>query len=75
MSSGGKVGDTITMDAECDRIGSSLGKVESDCAGKTLLFSSMTLRNEKNEIFAKGRHTKFVALAWKDERNKVDGLD
>jgi acyl-coenzyme A thioesterase 13 len=44
-------------------------------AGKTLLFSSMTLRNEKNEIFAKGRHTKFVALAWKDERNKVDELD
>jgi acyl-coenzyme A thioesterase 13 len=44
-------------------------------SGKTLLFSSMTLRNEKNEIFAKGRHTKFVALAWKDERNKVDELD
>jgi acyl-coenzyme A thioesterase 13 len=38
------------------------------------LFSSMTLKNAKGEIFAKGRHTKFVALAWKDERNKVDEL-
>lgn len=35
----------------------------------------MTLRNSKNEVFAKGRHTKFIALAWKDEQNKVDELD
>ena len=39
------------------------------------MFSSMTLRNSKNEVFARGRHTKFVALAWKDENNKVDELD
>jgi hypothetical protein len=35
----------------------------------------MTLRNEKNKVFAKGRHTKFVALAWKEEKNKVGELD
>lgn len=74
ISSGGKVGDTITMEAECDRIGN-LFLERKLMIGKTLLFSSMTLRNEKNEVFAKGRHTKFVALAWKDERNKVDELD
>jgi len=34
----------------------------------------MTLRNAAGEVFARGRHTKFVALAWKDERNKVDQL-
>lgn len=34
----------------------------------------MTLRNGNGEIFAKGRHTKFVALAWKDERNEVGRL-
>ena len=61
------------MDAECDRIGISPTETGAD-AGKTLLFSSMTLRNSKNEVIAKGRHTKFVALAWKDERNKVDEL-
>jgi acyl-coenzyme A thioesterase 13 len=74
MSSGGKIGDTITMESECDRIGS-ISFVMVVIIGKTLLFSSMTLRNEKNEVFAKGRHTKFVALAWKEEKNKVGELD
>lgn len=74
MSSGGKIGDTITMESECDRIGS-ISFVMALIIGKTLLFSSMTLRNEKNEVFAKGRHTKFVALAWKEEKNKVGELD
>jgi acyl-coenzyme A thioesterase 13 len=73
MTSGGKIGDTITMESECDRIG--MNSWMSLIVGKTLLFSSMTLRNEKNEVFAKGRHTKFVALAWKEEKNKVGELD
>ena len=38
------------------------------------MFSTMTLRNANGEIFARGRHTKFVLLAWKDERNKVGQL-
>jgi acyl-coenzyme A thioesterase 13 len=42
--------------------------------GKTLLFSTMTLRNGNGEVFARGRHTKFVLLAWNDERNKVGQL-
>jgi hypothetical protein len=34
----------------------------------------MTLRNANGEVFARGRHTKFVLLAWKDEKNKVGEL-
>ena len=74
LSSGGKVGDMITMEAECDRLGFLLIRYLIEL-GQTLLYSSMTLRNKDNEIFAKGRHTKFVSMAWKDERNKVGELD
>lgn len=34
----------------------------------------MKFINQKNEIVARGSHTKFVALAQKDERNIVDQL-
>jgi hypothetical protein len=34
----------------------------------------MTLRNADGQVFAKGRHTKFIALAWQDERNQVGKL-
>jgi hypothetical protein len=34
----------------------------------------MTLRNGNGEVFARGRHTKFVLLAWNDEKNKVGQL-
>ena len=30
--------------------------------------------NKNNDIVARGSHTKFVALAWKDERNITDEL-
>lgn len=30
--------------------------------------------NKNNEIVARGSHTKFVALAWKDEKNITDEL-
>lgn len=30
--------------------------------------------NSKDEIVARGSHTKFVALAWKDERNITEDL-
>jgi acyl-coenzyme A thioesterase PaaI-like protein len=73
ISSGGKVGDWITMDAECDKLGAPRKSAFLNL-GKTLLFSTMTLRNANGEVFARGRHTKFVLLAWKDEKNKVGEL-
>jgi acyl-coenzyme A thioesterase 13 len=30
--------------------------------------------NEKGDIFARGSHTKYVALAWKDPNNITDEL-
>lgn len=30
--------------------------------------------NKSNQIVARGSHTKFVALAWKDDRNITDEL-
>ena len=30
--------------------------------------------NKNNEIVARGSHTKFVALAWKDEKNITEEL-
>jgi len=30
--------------------------------------------NKNNEIVARGSHTKFVAIAWKDEKNITDEL-
>ncbi|KAI0203664.1 Thioesterase/thiol ester dehydrase-isomerase [Astrocystis sublimbata] len=53
LSSGGKVGDKLTGTAVCDRI------------GKTLAYTSVTFRNQKDEVSALGRHTKFVTLAAK----------
>ncbi|GAO47492.1 hypothetical protein G7K_1698-t1 [Saitoella complicata NRRL Y-17804] len=62
ISSGGTIGDTITMEGEVVRL------------GKTLAFTSVFFMNAKGEMFAKGNHTKFVAKCWTDERNKVEEL-
>lgn len=42
--------------------------------GKTLAFTSINFSNSKGEIFARGSHTKYVALAWKDPNNIVEEL-
>jgi len=39
-----------------------------------LAFTSVKFINDKNEIVARGSHTKFVALAHKNERNIIDQL-
>lgn len=31
--------------------------------------------NSKGEVFARGSHTKYIALAWKDPKNIVEELD
>lgn len=42
--------------------------------GKTLAYTSVKFMNQKGDIVARGSHTKYVALAWKDENNIVDEL-
>jgi len=62
LSAGGKIGDKITAEVTCDKF------------GKTLAFTSIQFMNSKGDIFARGSHTKYVALAWKDPNNIVDEL-
>ncbi|KAL2048682.1 hypothetical protein N7G274_000594 [Stereocaulon virgatum] len=62
INSGGKIGDIIRAKANCDKF------------GKTLAYTSITFYNGKDQLVARGSHTKFVALAWKDEKNSVDEL-
>lgn len=42
--------------------------------GKTLAFTSAHFINKDNEIVARGSHTKYVAMAQKDERNITSEL-
>ncbi|KAF2145157.1 uncharacterized protein K452DRAFT_316259 [Aplosporella prunicola CBS 121167] len=62
LSSGGKIGDLIRAEVECDKF------------GKTLAFTTIKFYNDKNQVFARGSHTKFISLAWKDENNIVQEL-
>ncbi|KAH8430317.1 uncharacterized protein LDX57_007981 [Aspergillus melleus] len=62
LSSGGKVGDKILAEVSCDKF------------GKTLAYTSIKFSNSKGEVVARGSHTKYVALAWKDPQNIVEEL-
>ncbi|OAL49570.1 acyl-coenzyme A thioesteras-like protein 13 [Pyrenochaeta sp. DS3sAY3a] len=62
LSSGGKIGDLIKAEVTCDKF------------GKTLAYTSIHFTNAKGEEFARGSHTKYVALAWKDPNNIVEEL-
>ena len=62
LSSGGKVGDRISAEVRCDKF------------GKTLAYTNIVFRNAKGETFARGSHTKYVQLAWKDEKNIVEQM-
>lgn len=42
--------------------------------GKTLAYTSIRFTNAKDELVARGSHTKYVALAWKDPQNITDEL-
>jgi len=39
-----------------------------------LAFTSIRFSNDKDELVARGSHTKYVASAWKDSRNVTDEL-
>ncbi|KAL4803939.1 hypothetical protein BDV18DRAFT_162349 [Aspergillus unguis] len=62
LSSGGKVGDRILAEVTCDKF------------GKTLAYTNIRFMNTKGDVFARGSHTKYVALAWKDPQNIVEEL-
>ncbi|CEL02398.1 HotDog domain-containing protein [Aspergillus pseudodeflectus] len=62
LSSGGKVGDKILAEVTCDKF------------GKTLAYTSIRFMNCNGDVFARGSHTKYVALAWKDPKNIVEEL-
>lgn len=49
-------------------------QADGSAVGKTLAFTSVKFINKDNEIVARGSHTKFVALAHKDPKNKTDEL-
>src|SRR3569833_63808 len=72
LSTGGKVGDRIQATAVCEkstrlRYGScflrnttarTVKLTHSSAVGKTLAFTTITFRNEKGELAARGSHTK-----------------
>ncbi|KAF2687427.1 putative PaaI_thioesterase family protein [Lentithecium fluviatile CBS 122367] len=62
LSSGGKIGDLIKAEVSCDKF------------GKTLAFTSIQFKNSQDQVFARGSHTKYIALAFKDHRNVVEEL-
>lgn len=39
-----------------------------------MAYTSIRFSNEKDELVARGSHTKYVALAWKDPQNITDEL-
>ncbi|BCR87085.1 PaaI family thioesterase [Aspergillus chevalieri] len=62
LSSGGKIGDKVLAEVTCDKF------------GKTLAYTNIKFTNPAGDIVARGSHTKFVALAWKDPQNIVEQL-
>ncbi|KAG4028242.1 hypothetical protein MFRU_023g00780 [Monilinia fructicola] len=62
LNPGGKVGDVLKAVVTCDKF------------GKTLAYTSIQFTNSKGEIAARGSHTKYVALAWKEPKNIVEEL-
>lgn len=42
--------------------------------GKTMAFTSIQFKNDKDQVFARGSHTKYIALAQKDPKNIVEEL-
>lgn len=55
LSSGGSAGGKIRATALCEKI------------GKTLAFTNVTFHNSKDELVARGSHTKYVTQAWKSQ--------
>ena len=39
-----------------------------------MAFTNIKFLNSKDEVFARGSHTKYIALAWKDPQNITEEL-
>ncbi|KAJ5128521.1 esterase [Penicillium atrosanguineum] len=63
LNSGGKIGDKILAEVTCDKF------------GKTLAYTNIKFMNGKGDIVARGSHTKYVTLAWKDPQNIVEEIN
>lgn len=81
LNSGGKVGDRIRAEVTCDKCEFSsegkegnLGADFGVAVGKTLAYTSIKFMNDKDELVARGSHTKYVSIAWKDANNIVEEL-
>ncbi|KAL2355255.1 thioesterase family protein [Cryomyces antarcticus] len=68
LNSGGRIGDTIRAVCNFDAFRLNMN------IGKTLAYTSIRFHNDKNELVARGSHTKYVTLAWKDPNNIVEEL-
>ena len=42
--------------------------------GKTLAYTSIRFTNAKDELVARGSHTKYIAMAWQNPENITDEL-
>ncbi|KAF1959841.1 esterase [Byssothecium circinans] len=62
LSSGGEIGDIVKGEVTCDKF------------GKTMAFTSIQFKDREGKLFARGSHTKYIALAWKDPKNIVEEL-
>ncbi|KAF2644898.1 esterase [Massarina eburnea CBS 473.64] len=62
LSSGGKAGDLLKGEVVCDKF------------GKTMAFTSVRFMNAGGGLVARGSHSKFIAKAWEDERNRVEEM-
>ncbi|ODH36708.1 hypothetical protein ACO22_02720 [Paracoccidioides brasiliensis] len=89
LNSGGKIGDKILAEVTCDKCMHNftyssikllvnpshlIALPQKISVGKTLAFTSAKFTNLENEVVARGSHTKFVAIAFKDPKNIVHQL-
>ena len=62
LSSGGKIGDILRAEVACDKF------------GKTMAFTTVQFVNVEGAVVARGSHTKYVAVAWRDENNRIEEM-
>ncbi|ODQ63317.1 putative PaaI_thioesterase family protein [Nadsonia fulvescens var. elongata DSM 6958] len=60
ISSGGKIDDLIDIDCTCQKL------------GKTLAFTTIDFYDSKHNLFARGSHTKFIAQAYNNPKNRLE---
>ncbi|GAB7323524.1 hypothetical protein MBLNU13_g07035t3 [Cladosporium sp. NU13] len=81
LASGGKIGDIIRAEVTGSKQQGLLHLRQKVLmltpvypVGKTLAYTSIRFTNEQEELVARGSHTKYIALAWKDPQNITDVL-